>query len=97
MKIQQFIHRPEQRRLKLMVNDKVSFISYVDRTGIFYLTYSEVPHEMRGMGIGEILVSSTLEYLQEQGIQFIPVCSYIKRKVDYLANHELHLLNSPNK
>ena len=79
MRIEQVIHRSEQSRIELTVNDEISLIDYVDRSGVFYLTHSEVPYEMRGKGVGKVLVTKTLEYLQEQGIKYVPVCSYIKR------------------
>jgi len=78
MKTEPIVHRPDQHRFEMTIDDEISFISYIDRSGVYYLTHSEVPLAMRGKGIGKILVNKTLEYLQTHGIKAIPICSFIK-------------------
>ena len=46
--------------------------------GKMYLTHSEVPYQLRGRGIGKVLVKKTFEKLTEEGYRAVAVCSYIK-------------------
>ena len=43
-----------------------------------YLVHSEVPYNLRGQGIGKILVEKTFEKLTEEGYKAVAVCSYIQ-------------------
>ena len=38
---------------------------------------SEVPYNLRGKGIGKVLVLKTIEKLTEEGNKAVAVCSYI--------------------
>ena len=43
-----------------------------------YLNHSEVPYNLRGQGIGKVLVEKTFEKLTEEGHKAKAVCSYIR-------------------
>ncbi|WP_290682533.1 GNAT family N-acetyltransferase [Kordia sp.] len=43
-----------------------------------YLVHSEVPYNLRGQGIGKVLVEKTFEKLTDEGYKAIAICSYVK-------------------
>jgi predicted GNAT family acetyltransferase len=43
-----------------------------------YLVHSEVPYNLRGQGIGKVLVEKTFEKLTAENYNAVGVCSYIK-------------------
>lgn len=43
-----------------------------------YLAHSEVPYNLRGQGIGKVLVEKTFEKLTEENYLAVAVCSYVK-------------------
>ena len=48
------------------------------KNDIMYLVHSEVPYELRGQGIGKVLVEKTFEKLTKEGYRAKAVCSYVK-------------------
>jgi len=42
------------------------------------LNHSEVPYNLRGQGIGKVLVEKTFEQLTKEGYKAVAICSYIK-------------------
>lgn len=55
-------------------------VSYTldDNSKKMRLVHSEVPHELRGQGVGKVLVLKTFEKLTEEGYQATAVCSYVR-------------------
>ena len=66
----------------MKVDQDFAKIEYTERNNCFYLVHSEVPKHLRGKGIGKELVEKTFEYLHENKIKAIAVCSYIKAIVN---------------
>jgi len=73
-----FIHNANKQQFHLKVGDQFALVDYVVRDGRWYLTHSEVPHELRGQGVGKQLVDQTFEYIEANQIDAVAVCSYIK-------------------
>lgn len=71
-------HQKENNRYILKVNDDFAKIDYIIKNNVMYLIHSEVPQNLRGKGIGKILVEQTFEKLTQQGYKAIAVCGYIK-------------------
>lgn len=55
-----------------------AFIDYTLDDSQYELVYSEVPEELRGRGIGKILVEKTLDAIAAEGKTAVPACSYIR-------------------
>lgn len=71
-------HDKEQQRFVLDINGELAKVDYVLRNNKMYLVHSEVPYNLRGQGIGKVLVEKTFEKLTEEGFLAVAVCSFIK-------------------
>lgn len=60
------------------INGETAKVTYRMDNGKMYLTYSEVPPNLRGKGHGKELVENTFAKLTEEGYKAVAVCSYIK-------------------
>ncbi len=72
------VHDKENQRFTLDINGELAKIDYEMRDGKMYLVHSEVPYNLRGQGIGKVLVEKTFEKLTEEKYKAVAVCSYIK-------------------
>lgn len=72
------IHDKKNRRFTLDINGELAKVEYQLRGDKMYLIHSEVPIQMRGQGIGKVLVEKTFEKLIEEKFIAVAVCSYVK-------------------
>ena len=72
------IHDTDNRRFILDINGELAKVTYQLRGDRMYLIHSEVPFNMRGQGIGKVLVEKTFEKLTEEKFKAVAVCSYVK-------------------
>ncbi len=82
----QIVHEKENQRFTLNINGEFAKVDYVLKDEKMYLTHSEVPFNLRGQGIGKVLVEKTFEQLITEKYTAVAVCSYIKavkNKSDY--------------
>lgn len=71
-------HDRENSKYVLDINGEEAKVEYRIRNDKMYLTHSEVPHQLRGRGIGKILVEKTFEKLNEDGHSAVAICPFIK-------------------
>lgn len=71
-------HEKENSRFTIDINGEIAKIDYRLRDGKMYLEHSEVPRNLRGQGIGKVLVEKTFEKLTEENYKAVAVCSYIR-------------------
>ena len=71
-------HEKHNHRFTMAINGEIAKVAYQLRDGKMYLTYSEVPYNLRGKGYGKELVERTFEQLTKEGYKAVAVCSYIK-------------------
>lgn len=74
----EFTHDTKNNRFTLDVNGAIAKVDYTLKNDKMYLVYSEVPYNLRGQGIGKILVEKTFEHLTKEGYKAVAVCGYIK-------------------
>ncbi|WP_241507247.1 N-acetyltransferase [Aquimarina sediminis] len=79
-------HNKDLKKFTLDINGEEAKIEYVIKNDKMYLVHSEVPHNLRGRGIGKELVLKTFEKLTAEGYKAVAVCSYIKA-VKNRSNH----------
>ena len=72
------IHDKENQRFTLDINGEIAKVDYTLREPTMYSNYSDVPYNLRGQGIGKVLVEKTFEQLTKEGYKAVAVCSYIK-------------------
>lgn len=72
------VHDKDNSRFTLDINGELAKVEYRLKNNKMYLVHSEVPYNLRGKGIGKILVEKTFEKLTEEDYKAIAVCSYVK-------------------
>lgn len=72
------IHDKDKHQFTMEVDGEIAEVIYELKNGEMYLVYSEVPFNIRGQGIGKVLVEKTFEKLTEEGYKAVAVCGYIK-------------------
>ena len=72
------IHDKNKHQFIMEVDGENATVDYEMKDEKMYLVYSEVPFNIRGQGIGTILVEKTFEKLTEEGYKAVAVCGYVK-------------------
>jgi predicted GNAT family acetyltransferase/glutaredoxin len=72
------VHDKEKTRFTFDINGELAKVEYDLRDGKMYLVHSEAPYNLRGRGIGKVLVEKTFEKLTEENYTAVAMCSYIK-------------------
>ena len=86
-----FMHEPvnneAESRFELDVDGKLAVSEYRKRPGKIIFTHTEVPLELEGQGIGNVLARSALDYARSEGLRVVPHCqfiaAFIKRHPEY--------------
>lgn len=75
------------RTFEMDINGDIAFIGYEEDGDTITLTHTEVPEVLEGKGIGSVLVTKTLNYIESEGHKIIVQCpfvaSYIKRHPEW--------------
>ena len=74
----QIVHEEENQCFTLNINGELATVDYALKNEKMYLTHSEVPFNLRGQGVGKVLVEKTFEQLTADNYTAVAVCSYIK-------------------
>jgi predicted GNAT family acetyltransferase len=90
MKNSEIQHYPDLKIFIMKVGDDFAKIRYTEKDNCYYLIDSEVPKHLRGKGIGKEMVEKTFEYLHQNKIKAIAVCSFIKAIA--IRSNKLHML-----
>jgi predicted GNAT family acetyltransferase len=81
-------HNEPERRFEVQAGDDLAVLEYRKRGHSIVFTHTGVPPALEGGGIGRQLVRAGLEYAREQGLQVVPMCSfvaaYVRRHREYL-------------
>lgn len=73
------VQNSEEDRFELRVEEYVAFIQYkIGKSGNWYLVHTEVPEQIKNLGVGNKLVRESLNLIDEQGIKIIPSCPFVK-------------------
>jgi len=72
------IHDIDSQQFILDINGEYPRVEYTLCKDQMFLTHSEVPYNLRGRGIGKVLVEKSFEQLTKEGFRAVAVCSYIK-------------------
>ena len=66
------------KQYEFHIGEHVPKIEYIKTAGgIIYLTHTEGPPHLEGRGIGARLVAAVLADIERQGLQLVPMCSFV--------------------
>ena len=74
----ELIDNKEQHNFELWIENHRSFIDYKKKDNRVYLLHTEVPKELEGRGVAAALVEKTLQYLESNHLQLVPLCTYVQ-------------------
>ena len=69
------VHEKENKHFVLNINDEIAKVEYVVKNDKLLLVHSEVPYNLRGQGIGKVLVEKTFEKLIKEGYKAVAMRS----------------------
>ncbi|MGV3705263.1 MAG: GNAT family N-acetyltransferase [Arcticibacter sp.] len=73
-----FADNKDLSHFELKIEGERPFIEYSKEGNLVYLNHTEVPEALEGKGIAGALVEKTFKYLEENNLQVVPLCSYIR-------------------
>jgi uncharacterized protein len=71
-------------RFELERDGQVAFLEYAFDGNVLELIHTEVPRQLRGMGIASSLAQSALEWAREHKVKVDVICPHAAK---YLKNH----------
>jgi len=79
------VDNPADDRYELWLDDRLAGeLRYTRSGGRLVLVHTEVDPELKGKGLANVLVQRTLEDLRGRGIEYVPVCPFVRA---YLKRH----------
>ncbi|CAN7237126.1 GNAT family N-acetyltransferase [Phenylobacterium sp. LjRoot219] len=78
------VNNEAERRFEVRLGDEVAFTEYRLRDGAMILPHTVVPEAFAGKGVGAQLAKAALGYAREQGLEVVPLCSFI---AGYITKH----------
>jgi predicted GNAT family acetyltransferase len=78
-------HEPDRNRFSISIagGDRGGFLDYRPiGDGVWDLTYTFVPRQDRGGGIGRELVLGVLDVARERGLKVIPTCGFVATVIE---------------
>lgn len=78
-------HAPDRSRYELVIDGEVVGIAdYRERDGALVFPHTEIDHEHRGQGLGDVLVEGALADVRARGQKVVPACWFVR---EYVARH----------
>ena len=71
-------HEADRQRFVMAMGGGEGYLEYRRRAeGVLDLTYTFVPRDERGGGLGRRLVLHVLEHARENGLEVVPTCHFV--------------------
>src|SRR5258705_11765350 len=71
-------------RFEMERDGKVAYLEYTMTGNVLGLIHTEVPAELRGLGLASSLSETALQYALKNGLKVDVICPWV---LDYLAKH----------
>lgn len=72
------VHTPDRSRFELTQDGRTAVLTYEKGDGDVALLHTLVPPELEGNGIGSRLAETAVGWAREQGLEVVPVCSFVR-------------------
>ena len=71
-------HNPEASRFEVVTDGLLCRCDYRMHGDTMMLVHTEVPQQLEGRGIASALVKAAFAHAKENGMDVLPVCSYVR-------------------
>ena len=71
-----------ETQYELIVDGHKALAAYRLDPGRISFTHTEVPVELEGQGVGTRLIEGALAQVREEGLQVVPLCSFVRHYID---------------
>ena len=78
------LDNPDASQFEARIDGHLAFVTYARRGKLLILTHTEVPKELQGRGIGNIVAHAVLERARTEGLEVVPRCPFIAK---YITRH----------
>jgi predicted GNAT family acetyltransferase len=76
-------HNVERSRYELLIDGRLTgFANYQLRGDVIVFPHTEILGEMRGNGLGAVLVKAALDDVRGTGRRIVPACWYVAEFID---------------
>jgi predicted GNAT family acetyltransferase len=82
-------HKEKKHRFIALVNGYEARLKYKLRGDVMEIYKTEVPHELRGQGIGNKLMEIVLNYAKEHHYKIKPTCSFSLKIMEKNPDYKL--------
>jgi uncharacterized protein len=77
-------HAAERSRFEALVQGQLCIAQYRLIDGVMWLTHTETPPQLRGLGLAARVVQAALDHARAHGLKVRPACSYVH---SYMRRH----------
>lgn len=78
------VDNPDASQFEARVDGHLAFVSYARRGDLIIFTHTEVPKELQGRGLGNVLAHAVLERARQERWKVVARCPFIAA---YIARH----------
>jgi hypothetical protein len=76
------LDNPEANQFEAHVDGQVAFVSYLKRGDTIFFTHTEVPRELQGRGLANVLAKAVLERARAEHWKVVPRCPFIAKYIE---------------
>jgi predicted GNAT family acetyltransferase len=91
------VDNPGKGRFEVHVDGHVGFVTYIKSGNTTYLTHTEVPKELQGRGLGNVLARGVLDRARREGWTVVARCPFIARYIERHPEYQSLLRREADK
>jgi predicted GNAT family acetyltransferase len=76
------VDNPVEHRFEARIDGRVALVSYIRNGDTVILTHTEVPKELQGRGLGNVLARGALDQTKRAGLSVIIKCPFLTKFVE---------------
>jgi predicted GNAT family acetyltransferase len=85
-------HKENKHRFLAQVNGYEARLKYKLREEVMEIYKVEVPHELRGQGVGNKLLEIVLNYAKEHNYKIKPTCSFSQKIMEKNPDYKMMIV-----
>ncbi len=67
-----------KKRYYMLVDNYMAYVQYKEDGQVLILTHTYVPDDLRGRGVGKVLMKALLNQIRSEGKKIVPKCPFIE-------------------